>query len=154
MRYNRQNLAYKKDVYNNVNHRYSNLRVIKSKPINILGLAPFQAVMLLLFLVVMVSCLIYSNVKLDKIGREIVKYQESYDNMISEKIRLELAMESKISLKHIEEKAQENGLRPVQDYQIEYVSFKTKDKIELANNKSNIYKLVENFLNVILSYIK
>ncbi len=153
MKYNRQNLAYKKD-FSNVNLRRSGFKVVKSKSVNVLGLAPFKAIMLLLFLVAMVSYLIYSNVELDEIGGEIVHYKKNYETLLNEKIRLEVSMESKISLKNIEERAKQEGLQPVQDYQIEYVNFKTKDKFEVANNKKSKFKTVKKFLHNMLAYIK
>ena len=119
MRYNRQSVAYQRDALNNLHGEKSNLKLIKNKPVNILGFAPLQAFMLLIVLISMVSYLIYNKVVLDKIGAEIIQYQKGYEDMLSEKVRLEAYMESKISLKNLEEIAREKGLSPVQDYQIE-----------------------------------
>lgn len=147
------NVAYKKDV-SSINLHRSSFKVIKSKSANVLGLAPFKAIMMLLFLVAMLSYLIYSKVKLDEIGGEIIQYKKNYETLVNEKIRLEVSMESKISLKNIEERAKQEGLQPIQDYQTEYVNFKTKDKLEVASNKKNRFKSIKKFLNDMLAYIK
>ena len=110
--------------------------------------------MLLIVLISMVSYLIYNKVVLDKVGAQIIQYQKSYEDMLSEKVRLEAYMESKISLKNLDEIAREEGLSPVQDYQIEYVDFQTEDNIEVIKDKNSHFEKIKGFLNLILSYIK
>ncbi|MBP0979367.1 MAG: hypothetical protein J6C55_01820 [Oscillospiraceae bacterium] len=151
MRQNRQSVAYKQ---NNINNKNNNLKVIKSKSVKILGFAPFQAIMLLMIIIIMISYLIYNKVLLDKIGNEIVKYQKDYEEAVSEQVRLEVEMESKISLKKLEEIAREKGLGPVQDYQIEYIDFKKQDNIEIVDGGNKNKKSIKNFLNNILSYLR
>lgn len=154
MRYNRQSVAYQRDALNNLNNKKSNFKLIKNKPVNVLGFAPLQAFMLLIVLISMVSYLIYNKVVLDKVGAQIIQYQKSYEDMLSEKVRLEAYMESKISLKNLDEIAREEGLSPVQDYQIEYVDFQTEDNIEVIKDKNSHFEKIKGFLNLILSYIK
>ncbi len=152
MNYSKKSVAYKQN--NSKEAKSQNFQVIKSKPTLVFGVSPLQAFILWVVLVLMVGCLIYSKVALDKIGTEIVKYEKQYEDLMSEKVRLEVSMESNISLKNLEELAKEKGLCPIQDYQIEYVDFQTQDDIEVIDKKYNFYKSIKEVFNNILAYIK
>ena len=152
MNYSKKSVAYKQNSSKEA--KSQNFQVIKSKPALVFGVAPLQAFILWVILVLMVGCLIYSKVALDKIGTEIVKYEKQYEDLMSEKVRLEVSMESNISLKNLEELAKEKGLCPIQDYQIEYVDFQTQDDIEVIDKKYNFYKSIKEVFNDILAYIK
>ena len=151
LRYNKQSVAVKQ---NYINNKKDQLKVVRNKPVRVLGLAPLKAIMLLMFMILMVSSLIYNKVILDKIGNEIIQYKKDYEEAISEKVRLEVEMESKVSLKKLEEMAREKNLSPVQDYQVEYIDFQKQDNIELLDLKHKNRVFIKKFLADILAYIK
>ena len=147
---NNYSVAYKQN--NNINNKKNNFKLIHNKAVRVFGFAPFQALMLLIIIITMISYFIYNKVLLDKIGNEIVRYQKDYEEAVSEQVRLEVEMESKISLKKLEEMAREKGLGPVQDYQIEYIDFKKQDNIEIVDDKNK--EFIKKFLDDILSYLR
>ena len=65
MNYSKKSVAYKQN--NSKEAKSQNFQVIKSKPTLVFGVAPLQAFILWVVLVLMVGCLIYSKVALDKI---------------------------------------------------------------------------------------
>lgn len=150
MRQNKQSALFYKQSYLQKRHNKN----VESNSTKVLGMTPVQAMMTLIVLIFMSSYLVYSKVTLDKIGNEIVKYEKIYEDLLNEKIRLEVDMESKISLKNIEESATKLGLAQIQDYQIEYVDFKSEDNIELTNKKNKFLVLLKNYFNEILAYIR
>lgn len=154
MKYNNQNVAYNHYDLNSINQKKLNLKLVKTKQVTILKMAPLRAFVLLFFSMFMLSYLIYSKVSLDKIGNEIIQYQEKYETALNEKVRLEVGLESKISLKNIEEIAKKQGLMPIQDYQVEYVDFEVQDNIKLINNKDGIVYKIMKIFNGVLAYIK
>ncbi len=154
VRYSRHNVAYRSDFNHGFNAQKPSLKLVKSKSTKILGMSSFQVIMLLIVLISMASYLVFSKLTLDKIGDEIVRYEKEYENLTNEKIRLEVDAESKVSLKNVEDLANEKGLCAIQDYQVEYVDFKSEDNIELANKKVGVFAYVKSFFDKLLAYMK
>lgn len=79
---------------------------------------------------------IYSTLKLDEVNRDIASIDKSMSIAKSEKVRLDMELDSIVSLDKIESYAANTlGMSKVQDYQVVYVDLSTSDRILMAGGK-------------------
>lgn len=90
------------------------------------------AVLCLLFL----GVVIYSTLQLDEVNREIASIDKSINIAKSESVRLDMELNSIVSLNKVEEyAAQTLGMVKVQDYQVVYVDIPSSDEVLMADGK-------------------
>lgn len=90
------------------------------------------AAICLLFL----GAVIYSTLKLDEVNREIAAIDKSMSIAQSEKVRLDMELNSIISLDNVENYAVGTlGMSKVQEYQVVYVDLSSSDRVIMANGK-------------------
>lgn len=90
------------------------------------------AAVCLLFL----GVVIYSTLKLDEINRDIASIDKSMSIAKSEKVRLDMELDSIVSLDKVESYAVDTlGMSKVQDYQVVYVDLSSSDRIIMAGGK-------------------
>ncbi len=79
---------------------------------------------------------IYSTLELDEINRDIASIDKSMNIAKSEKVRLDMELDSIISLDKVEDYAANTlGMSKVQDYQVVYVDLSSSDRILMAGGK-------------------
>ncbi|MCI8622468.1 MAG: hypothetical protein HFG26_02250 [Provencibacterium sp.] len=72
--------------------------------------------------VVTITCvMLYSRAQLTELTDRVGTYQTEYQNLMSERTRLNAEIEGKVSLRSVEENAKLMGLDKMQAYQVEYV---------------------------------
>lgn len=104
-----------------------NLRAL-FKALRIVGIAAIC----LLFL----GAVIYSTLKLDEVNREIASIDKAMNIAQSEKVRLDMEIDSIISLDKVENYAVGTlGMSKVQDYQVVYVDLSSSDRVIMADGK-------------------
>ncbi len=107
--------------------REQNRKALK-KTIEIISIAAIC----LLFL----GAVIYSTLKLDEVNREIAAIDKSMNIAKSEKVRLDMELDSIISLDNIENYAVGTlGMSKVQDYQVVYVDLSSSDRVLISDGK-------------------
>lgn len=80
-----------------------------------------------------IGVIIYNNAVLTELGDEISRQNKEYAVLVSESKRLSAELESKVSLRNIEDVAKnELGLSRMENYQVQYVNLSEGDKIELT----------------------
>ena len=79
---------------------------------------------------------IYSTLELDEINREISKVDKEMKIAQSETVRLNMELDSLISIDKVENYAANTlGMVKVQDYQVVYVDLSTSDRVLMAGGK-------------------
>lgn len=90
------------------------------------------AAICLLFL----GIVIYSTLKLDEINRDIASIDKSMRIAKSESVRLNMELDSIISMDKVEDYAANTlGMSKVQDYQVVYVDLSSSDRVIMAGGK-------------------
>lgn len=92
----------------------------------------FVAGICLLFL----GIVIYSRLQLDEINRDIASIDKSMEIARSEKVRLDMELNSIVSMDKVEDYAANTlGMSKVQDYQVVYVDLSSSDRVIVADGK-------------------
>lgn len=112
---------------------------------------------IVLMFAAMLSAIIYSNAKLSEITNQISTLNVVHSNYVSENKKLAADIESKMSLRNVEEIAvNELGLSKLEPYQVQYIYRSEGDVIILTEHSPAENKGVgvkESFVNV-LEYLR
>lgn len=96
-----------------------------------------KIIVISLFLLTMLAALLYSRVQVDELDRQIAATKTNITAAQSENIRLNMQLDSMISLKKVEEYAQMNlGMVKVESHQIEYIDLSGEDSVIVSGNKT------------------
>ncbi|MEF9852730.1 MAG: hypothetical protein RSB36_07285 [Hydrogenoanaerobacterium sp.] len=111
------------------------LRVVRNPrpaPSHLFGLSPAVVLFVAVIVVVITSLFIYNNVVLTEIGAQIDTATQEANELQSEGVRLQASLESKMSIKNIEESAESTlGLVKMDRSQIEYINLAPDDEVEV-----------------------
>ena len=126
--------AYDLSAYEKVkqdNHQ-NELKVIRSKANKKENaLLTFKSIAIGAFVIAVVAMSIYSNAIINELGNQILSANRDYAKLVGDNKKMTAVLESKVSLKNVEEYAKENlGLAQMEQYQIEYINLLPNDKIE------------------------
>lgn len=101
---------------------------------NVRALAILGVAVLLL---AMISTLLYGRIKVDELDRKIQSKKNEIKSAQSENVRLNTTLDSMISLKNVEEYAQNNlGMVKMDNHQIEYIDLSGEDKASVSGEKT------------------
>ena len=82
------------------------------------------------------AIVIYSTLQLDEINRDIASVDQKISIAKSEKVRLDMELDSIISMDKVEDYAANTlGMSKVQDYQVVYVDLSSSDRVIMAGGK-------------------
>ncbi len=90
--------------------------------------------MMLILVVGLIAGNIYLRVQVTEVTSQINSYGQKLERAISENTSLEMEMENRISLKNLEQSAQELGMQKAQRYQIRYIDVLDGDKTEVLKD--------------------
>ncbi len=107
-----------------------------------------------LLVLAMISTVLYGNVETNRMYRQISEKNNILENAQSENVRLKSELESKMTLKNIEEYATKVlGLQKLDSSQIKYVKTQTDDIIEIPEEESDFYTKIKNKFEGLMEYI-
>lgn len=90
-----------------------------------------------LLLITMLATLLYGRLKADELEREISNVNTKLEAAQSENVRLNMQIESVISLKNVEDYAQSQlGMVKMESNQIEYIDLSGDDKVTLSGDRT------------------
>lgn len=90
-----------------------------------------------LVLLVLMSALLYGRMKVDELDRQIQNTKSELSVAQSENVRLNMKLDSMISLKNVEEYAQTNlGMVKMESHQIEYIDLSGENKANVSGSKT------------------
>lgn len=160
MGYSNHGAAYDLSIYEKKEYvrKQPELRVVDNpSPRTMANRSLMTRVLLTAVLVVsVIGVIIYSNAILTEIGDEINSQNKEYAVLLSESKRLSAELESKVSLRNIEDTAKNDmGLARMESYQIEYVNLSEGDKIELtaASPKQGLADKIKIKIGSFLEYL-
>jgi hypothetical protein len=97
---------------------------------------------------------ISGKVETSKMYRQISSANKNLESVQSENVRLESELESKMTLKNVEEYAEQVlGLQKLNNSQIMYVETQTDDVVEIPEEKSNVFIIVKEKFDKVVEYI-
>lgn len=106
-----------------------------------------------LLLLTMLSALLYGRFKVDELDREISNINTQITAAQSENVRLNMQIDSVISLKNVEDYAQTKlGMVKMENHQIEYIDLSGEDKVVLSGTKT-LKADNASFLSKVMEYI-
>lgn len=107
-----------------------------------------------IFLLSMLSALLYGRIKVDELDRQISAAETKITTAQSENVRLNMQLDSMISLKNVEEYAQTNlGMVKMESYQIEYIDLSGADKVMVSGartlnaNSTSLYSKIMEYMS-------
>lgn len=97
---------------------------------------------------------ISGKVETSKIYRQISSAERNLESVQSENVRLQSELESKMTLKNVEEYAVKVlGLQKLNNTQIEYVETQTDDVVEIPEEDKNIFVRIKDKFDKLVEYI-
>lgn len=106
-----------------------------------------------LLLLTMLSALLYGRFKVDELDREISSINTEITAAQSENVRLNMQIDSVISLKNVEDYAQTKlGMVKMENHQIEYIDLSGEDRVVLSGTKT-LRADNTSFLSKVMEYI-
>lgn len=97
---------------------------------------------------------ISGKVETSKMYRQISSAEENLESIRSENVRLQSELESKVTLKNVEEYAVEVlGLKKLNNSQIEYVETQTDDVVEIPEDEANVFVSIKDRFDKFVEYI-
>ncbi len=140
-------------------HQQPQLKVVKTstraKAKTKRMLAMFKVAFCAIALVTVAATVVYTRAVLTEVGESINMASKELKELKSENGRLAAELESKLSLRNVEEYATVNlGLSKIEQDQIEYVNLSEGDKIELAQTgEPNLLDKLEAWFDNVMAYI-
>lgn len=103
---------------------------------------------------VMLCAVIYGRVQRDQLFNDVAAATAKMDRLESEKNRMQVEIEANMSMKNVEEYAEnELKLEKLDKSQIEYVKIQTGDVVEISDNDKNIFVRIKDAFNDFMEYI-
>jgi cell division protein FtsL len=153
----RENLAYDLSLFERRERepfkRQTKVKIVPNpKTKQISKITVFKWVAVTVVVVLSIVSIMLCNVKLTELNDKVIKAKSAYNSAKSEQTRFNMQLESRMSLKNVEDYAiTKLGLQKVQSYQIEYINLANSDKVEVNNQDRNVFL---DFLHNILEYFK
>ena len=96
-----------------------------------------KAGVVLFCLLAILGMLIYMQAKLDNVNRQIARTQQTLEETKSETVRLQMELNSIISIDKVEDYAVNTlGMVKIESGQVEYIDLSGEDKVILSGNKT------------------
>lgn len=99
-------------------------------------------------------CVIYGRVETNRMYQQISAQNQKLESIQSENVRLKSELESKMTLKNVEDYAVNVlGLQKLDNSQIKYVQTQTDDIIEIPEENKNMFMKAKEKIESFLEYI-
>lgn len=103
----------------------------------------------------LIGTVIYGRVQTNEIYTEIAALQTDYDDLTARNVSMKSEMESKLTVKKIEEYAEDVlGLMPLNQSQIEYIQLQTEDEVIISEPEDNFFVAINDYLIGIWEYLR
>lgn len=133
------------------------IKVIKNKQpqsCRVFGISPLTGIFVTAIVIAITSLFIYNNAILTEIGVQINQSSAEYEQLMNEQVRLETALESKMSVQNIEDIAQNKlGLTKMDRSQIVYIKLAPEDVVELAEESAPEGSILDKTIAKIKEYL-
>lgn len=104
---------------------------------------PMKSVLCCVAVVTVFFAVMYNRAVYTELCNESTEFTKTLSELKSEETRLSLGIEGMVSMRRVEEYAQNQlGLIKAEGYQTTYVSFTSEDKVEIAKSEPNLIEKV------------
>lgn len=116
---------------------------------------PYKAILLIVIAVAITASIIYSQAQLNILNDQNNKLIAEYQTQKSENIRLNVELDTVMSLSNVEQFAEENlGLRKMDQNQVEYISVPRGNTIEVPEHKEpTIFEKIQTAFTNFVEYL-
>lgn len=98
---------------------------------------------------------VYAQVEVKEVTTEITKANQEYDTILNEQKRMQSELESKMSIKNVEEYAEQVlGLQKLDQSQIEYLQLQTDDIVAIPEQEKNLFIKIKDKFQTVLEYLR
>jgi cell division protein FtsL len=152
MAYN--NLAYDLSKYEHTKPDKSpHIKVHKDKK-EVTGSAP-KIIVVTMTAGVLLGAVIYGKVQNAALHTEIANKEQAVDILNSENVRMQTEIESKSSLKNVEDYAENIlGMQKLDKSQIDYITIESGNVVEIPQENDNIFVSIKNAIDDFVEYIR
>ncbi len=149
------NLAYDYSVYEPVRKQEPEKKIQVKKNTAAKTLSATRAFVTALAALFLLCAILYGKVETNKVYSETADYNKQLSVLTSDNARLQAHIESKTSIKNVEDYAQNVlGLKKLEKTQIEYIQLQKDNVIQVVNNDNqNVFVSIKNWFNGVLEYI-
>ncbi len=114
----------------------------------------WKLLMTMVYITALCSALIFAKVDLTEANAKVLDLVEEMREIESETVRLDLELQALISLKNVEEIAKNDiGLSETNQSQIEYISIKDENKVQIINDEKDYLEYISQFFGEVKEYI-
>lgn len=148
------NLAYDLSKYENTNPDKSPQIKIRKEKKEAAGSAP-KIIVMTMAAGVLLGAVIYGKVQNAALHTEIANKEQAVDILNSENVRMQTEIESKNSLKNIEDYAENIlGMQKLDKSQVDYITIESGNVVEIPQEEDNIFVNIKNALDDFVEYIR
>lgn len=102
------------------------------------GVRAFKVFAIAVAALIFMGLVIYSRVQLDELNRDINAVDKSIKTIESDKVRLQMELDSELSIDKIKEYAMNKlDMVEIQNHQVEYINRSSEDEIVKSDGKTN-----------------
>ena len=91
-----------------------------------------RAAVFFVFMIAMLAAVLYNRMILTELTTQVANTRSEYESLVSENRRMQVELESKTSLRTIQQSAEEIGMAKAESYQIEYVDLGQQEQVLLT----------------------
>lgn len=103
----------------------------------------------------LLGCVIYGKVQVNEVFTQIADANQKYDMVLNEQKRMQSQMESKATIKNVEEYAEQVlGLQKLDQSQIEYIQLQKDDIIAIPEQDKNLFVKIKDKFVSLLEYLR
>ena len=97
-----------------------------------------RAAVFFILMMGMLAAILYNRMALTELTTQVESARTQYEELVSENRRMQVELESKTSLRAIEQAAESIGMAKAESYQIDYVDLGESEQVVLTQEKSGI----------------
>ena len=113
-----------------------------------------SAIVLGLLVILLLGLVIYGKVQTNEIYMKIASLQTERDDLISRNVSMRSEMEAKLTVKNVEEYAQNVlGLKQLDQSQIEYITIQTEDEVTITEPQDGWTTVIKEFFGTITDFL-
>ncbi len=151
----KNNLAYDISVYEPVEKRESQRKIVAQKTAKEKSISAFKALVTALATVLLLCAILYGKVKTTELYNKEAQLEAQLSELTSDNNAMRTQLESKVSLNNVEEYAVNVlGLQKLEQGQIEYLEVESDNitKVIVEKDKS-VFGVAKNWFDEVLEYI-
>ncbi len=147
----------------NLSYNYQNNTSVEEKPVikkyvaskaKIRRRKKVKSVLLLAYITIIATSLIYGKVKLAEVNSDLDKARDTYDEMMYEYEDLQMKASDIISIKNIEDQAvNQYGMTEVKPNQIVNIVVSEENEVEVENKDNTIFDKISDWFLQLKEYI-